>query len=349
MAYDLSPREGDCPICGSDRAELLHTISSRFTAQYYALREREPERNERIRAEIERLWGGETCEIVRCRDCGFVYADPFVPGDGRFYSLFYDDPVFPKWKWEYEETCRILADKQSEGTIPAEPRILEVGAGTGMFVKRLAGEITPADHIVTVEYSDAGKREIEEGGIMCLQEDVRELPAEYDGTFDVICMYQVLEHMDRLDPLFERLYRLAVPGALLFIAVPNDRMLTYYEENDAWLDNAPVHVSRWNRTAFEKIGERHRWRLEDHQVEPDSRIWRFLQFSLYRYVHRTKRSGTVYNWAESRKSRLLRYLAQVPLIGYQALRSPGAIRHLMPRNMGSSQMVLYIRESDMSE
>lgn len=346
MAYNLSPREGSCPVCGSTQAELLHSISSHFTAQYYALKELEPERNERIRGEIERLWGGESCEIVRCRDCGFIYADPFVPGDGPFYSLFYDNPTFPKWKWEYEETLRVLKQKQAEGELPAEPRVLEIGAGTGMFVRRIAGDVTPPDRIVTVEYSDAGKRQIEQSGIACLQVDVRELPEKYDGTFDVICMYQVLEHMDRLDPLFDRLYRLAAPGALLFVAVPNDRMLTYYEEQDAWLDNAPVHVSRWNRTAFEKIGARHHWRLDDHQVEPDSHIWRFLQFALYRYVHRTKRSGTVYNWAESRKNRLLRYLAQIPLISFQALRSLAALPDLMPREMGSSQMVVYTREKE---
>ena len=342
MPYQLTPVEVECPICASSNAELLHEISSEFTSQYYALKEREPERHEQMRAEIERLWGDKTCRIVRCRECAFIYADPFIPGDGPFYSLFYSDPEFPKWKWEYEETVRFLHERIEQGDLES-PHLLEIGAGTGMFVQRLVGEITPAENIMTIEYSDAGSRQIEEMGIASLQSDVRDLSEEYDGRFDVICMYQVLEHMDRLEELFDRLYRLTRPGGYLFVAVPNDRMLTYYEEQDAWLDNAPVHVSRWNREAFERIGERHGWSLESHQVEPDSKLWRFLQFSLYKYVHRTKRSGSLYNWAESRKNRLVRYIAQVPLIGLMALRSLPSIPDLLPEEMGSSQMVRYRR------
>lgn len=343
MAYLLTPVEGNCPICSSQKGELLHTITSAFASQYYALEELDPERKGKIKSEIERLWGGEECDIVRCKSCQFIYADPFTPGDGPFYSLFYDNPEFPKWKWEYEETYQFLKEQVDAGKL-STPGLLEVGAGTGMFVKRLAGEITPAEKIVTIEYSDAGKKQIEEGGIVALQSDVREIPEEYNGRFDVICMYQVLEHMDRLDPLFDRLHKLSRPGASLFIAVPNDKMLTYYEEHNAWLDNAPVHVSRWNRGAFEQIGARHGWRLEWHQVEPDSRLWRFLQFSLYKYVHNTKRSGSIYNWAESRKNRFVRYLAQIPLISLMALRSLGSITELFPENMGSSQMVRFRRE-----
>lgn len=333
----------ECPVCKSTDAELLHEVSSEYAAQYYCLKELDYDRHMRLKSEIERLWEGVSCRILRCRACGFCFADPFVPGDSAFYSLFYDNPEFPKWKWEYEETYRQLKRAVQNGEMK-KPRVLEIGAGTGMFVQRIANEITPRENIVTVEYSDAGRRAIESLGIRSVQEDVRVLDNEFNGSFDVICMYQVLEHMNDLDATFAKLYELASPHGRLYIAVPNSAMMTFYEENDAWLDNAPVHIGRWNRTSFEIIGRRHGWTLEYHSPEPDSLLRRFLQFSLYAYVHRTKNSGTIFNWAESRKNRLIRYCFQIPLISLMALRSLPKLFKLAPAEMGSSQLVCFAKD-----
>lgn len=338
-----TPTRAVCPICSAEEAEALHTFGSDEVAQHYALKESDPERYERFRREIERLWGGATCRVLRCRACGFIHADPFVPGDGPFYSLFYDDPRFPAWKWEYEETMRVLREEAGGGRLH-QPRVLEIGAGTGMFVGRVAREITPAGNILTLEYSDAGAAAIRAQGIASLQTDLHSLGAEYDGTFDVLCLYQVLEHMNELDRVFADLHRIAAPGALLFIAVPSDAMMTFYEEKGAWLDTAPVHLSRWNRESFRMIGERHGWRIEAHDVEPDTVLQRFTQFALYGYVHRTKRSGTLFNWAERRRNRLVRYLFQVPLISLMALRYLPSAPALMKKVKGHSQMVRMVKE-----
>ncbi len=342
VAYLLTPVVRECPVCKSTNAELLYNVGSEYAAQYYCLKELDPERQRRLKEEIERLWEGDSCRILRCRDCGFCFADPFVPGDSPFYSLFYDNPEFPKWKWEYEETYRQLKEIQGRGELK-NPNVLEIGAGTGMFVQRIAGDITPAENILTIEYSEAGKNAIERLGIRSMQEDVRDLGEEFDGHFDVICMYQVLEHMNDLDNVFETLKRISSSAGQLFIAVPNSAMMTFYEEHDAWRDNAPVHVGRWNRRSFEIIGKRHQWDLAYHSPEPDTLLRRFLQFSLYRYVHHTKDSGTLYNWAESRRNRLLRYLFQVPLIGLMTLRSLPRLPELAPPAMGSSQLVRFVR------
>lgn len=343
MAYLLTPVIQECPVCKSSDAELLYTVSSEYAAQYYCLKESDSERQQKLKTEIERLWEGDSCRILRCRNCGFCYADPFIPGDSAFYSLFYDNPEFPKWKWEYEETYQQLKLSLQNGSL-SNPKVLEIGAGTGMFVQKIAGDLTPKENIVTIEYSEAGKNAIESLGIRSMQEDVRNMGEEFRGYFDVICMYQVLEHMNDLDTVFTKLRELSTPGAQLFIAVPNSAMMTFYEENNAWQDNAPVHVGRWNRRSFEIIGERHMWKLEYHSPEPDTLLHRFLQFSLYKYVHHTKNSGTIYNWAESRKNRLLRYGFQIPLISLMALRSLPKLSKLAPPGMGSSQLVRFARQ-----
>ena len=344
MAYDLTPLVHECPICSSKRCELLHQLDSTFTAQYYVLQELEPERHLKIKKEIERLWEGQDCRIVRCRDCQFVSVDPFIPGDQPFYSLFYDNPKFPKWKWEYEHVYQHLKEAVEKGQL-VKPRILEIGAGTGMFVKRVSEDITSPDNIVTLEYSDAGKQAIEAMGIKCIQQDVLQLGDEYNASFDVICMYQVLEHINNLDQIFAKLNQLSTPMGLLFIAVPGNNMMTYYEEHDAWIDNAPVHLSRWNRGCFEMIGSRHGWRLDSHEYEPTSLLWKLLQFSLYKYVYNTKNSGTIYNWAESRRNRLVRYFFQVPLISLTTLRSIPKLLKLAPKDMGHAQTARFIHES----
>jgi SAM-dependent methyltransferase len=124
------------------------------------------------------------------------------------------------------------------------------------------------ENIFCTEFSEYGRHQIENWGIKCVPKDIRELSGqEYEKCADVICLFQVLEHMDGLDVLFEKLNWLLKPGGSIFIAVPNQNMIEFNELNGALLDMPPNHIGRWNRICFEIIGSRHNLTLEDYQVE----------------------------------------------------------------------------------
>ena len=82
-------------------------------------------------------------------------------------------------------------------------------------------------------------------------------PADPDRRFDVVCAFQVLEHVaDPLAFIAEAKARLN-PGGLLFIGVPN-RESYVGRLRDFPLDMPPHHVMRWSRRALAALACRRR-------------------------------------------------------------------------------------------
>lgn len=281
---------GGCPACGgAERATILE-VNSAAAAQHFVLAEADPARHQALALHIRELWGGDRCRVVRCRACGFSHAEPFVGGDATFYGLAYRRTHYPADKWEHAVTLEAL----SAG--PGRPRtLLEVGAGDGAFLRRLPRQAFPPGGLFATEFSDYGRAAVQALGVRCEAVDVRALPAEHDGRYDVLCLFQVLEHLDRPDQVFARLAALGRPGAALFVGVPSERRVEYFERHGALLDMPPNHLTRWTREALRRYGERHGWRLADHRVEREPWLPLARRFLSYRYQRAAQRRGSLAN------------------------------------------------------
>ena len=301
QSYKKIPKTIKCPICCANDACVLWRVSSRQAAQHFVLHEKYPERFSELVSHIEVLWGKRTCEIVRCNKCGFCYSSPYIAGDMRFYNLAYDRSGYPSWKWEFQLTYDVL-----RMFLKPEFTLLEIGAGDGAFVKRIAEEILPKENIFCTEFSEYGRHQIENLGLKCFSKDIRELQSvEFEGSFDVVCMFQVLEHMDRLDVLFQKLNWIMQKGGSLFIAVPNQRRIEFNELNGALLDMPPNHIGRWNEECFQEIGKQNGFHIEGYQVERSSFSARVKQFITYRYLWKSQQSGSFENYVQRIKNRSL--------------------------------------------
>ena len=337
--YELTGVKALCPVCYSQKALLLYQVSSQEAAQHYVLNEANAKRFRALRLHIENLWRGNLCKVLRCANCAFSFAYPYVAGDSQFYTLAYQRTGYPIWKWEYEMTYRALGGLISQDRLMS-PKLLEVGAGNGAFIKAVSPKLIPKSNILCTEYADYGLKEIEKYGVTCLPVDVRAIDGEkYKNHFDIICLFQILEHLDRLDSLFEQLSLLAKREAHLFIAVPNDRRIEFNEQHDAVLDMPPNHIGRWNRRCFEIISARHHWQVVDHKIEPERIVSIFKQFSIYRYLRRSQLPGTVYNKIETVRSRFWRRCLQLPMVGLHAIASLPLLRQINPNQLGDAQWI----------
>ncbi len=282
---ELSPVVGTCPVCQGTQVARLYTVTSEAAARHFI--PKSGEQYEQLRCCIEHLWGGTRCEVVRCLGCRFGFAIPFVAGDAEFYQLAYPAQTYPAHKWEYERTYGVLT---ADGGSP--PRLLEIGAGDGAFIRRITPALTPPHQVVCTEYSEFGRARIEKAGVRCLAADVRELGGEdLGGCFDVICLFQVLEHMDRLDQLFEALGRVGCPSAQCFIAVPNAQAIEFNEGHGALLDMPPNHIGRWQEACFEVMASRHRWTVQAVAIEPEPFFPKAARFLYYQHLRRAQHPG----------------------------------------------------------
>ena len=101
-------------------------------------------------------------------------------------------------------------------------RVLEFGCGNGGFLKRIINE---AESVVGVELDDEAVKKLNKDGIRT----VRSID-ELNGKFDVICMFDVIEHLSEPYGILKQLYELLECGGILICETPNsdDALLTYY-------------------------------------------------------------------------------------------------------------------------
>ncbi len=331
-------RQSKCPVCYSTNLKTLRDVSSGEAAQHFILREANPSRNQNLKAHIETLWGGGNCAMRQCQECDFGFSDPYVAGDADFYNLAYERSGYPSDKWDYSRTVEELEviDFRAE-------RVLEVGSGLGFFLDKLAGRFVPASGITALEYHDNAIRSLHKKGYTAIQADFREV--ELEPGFDAIFLFQVLEHMDRLDLLFARLNTLLRPGGIAIVSVPNSEQIWFNELNGLLLDNPPNHIGRWSRKSLDLIGARHGLNLDKFEVQPFALSDYIRQDIGSSYLRRTQRPGTLANWSRIRRSRPYgRLVGLMAAAAYAPLRL-NAWRRAAKARLGGSYWAMYRKAS----
>lgn len=108
-------------------------------------------------------------------------------------------------------------DRAFAGAAPAQPRVLEVGFGNGSFLGFCRQRGYDVQGVETDPELVARARR---AGFTA-SGDLREV--EPRGEFDLLCAFDVLEHLDRpgVEDFFARLPRLLAPAGRAVIRVPN--------------------------------------------------------------------------------------------------------------------------------
>lgn len=253
-------------------------------------------RYEQLVVHIRMLWNAEECEIRLCESCQFAFSWPFVAGDGHFYNLAYPHVDYPKARWEWDRTAEALKGMTTRGR-----RGLEIGSGFGYFLDLVCPALFDWTDMVSIEYNAVAAQRLAQKGCSVFPEDIREpFFTRYADTFDFVFMFQVLEHMDRLHALFERLNLVTRKGANLFIAVPNSDRTDFNEANHSLVDMPPNHIGRWSPQAFGALAQSAGWKVAKIDREPMSFPAFVKQDLIYSHMRRSQVSGSLSNRVRSR-------------------------------------------------
>ena len=339
MEYELTDVRAKCPVCGHEDNRRLWTVDARGAARHFVPSPQAAERFEALAKHIESLWGADHCEVVSCEACSFTFSSPYVAGDKRFYELAYERSGYPSWKWEFEEALTELKRLST-----ADFRLLEVGAGNGAFIRRAIGTVAQSQNILATEYSDYGRRQIESLGVRCLPTDLRQIRDEaYKESFDAICMFQVLEHLDDLPGLFDHVRFLLKRGGSFIAAVPNGDRIAFNEKNGALLDMPPNHIGRWSKKSFEVAAQRFHFTVASYGIEDFRLPSYFKQFVSYRVLRNAQKSGSIGSYVTGIRNKRARSLFLQALAAMNAVTSLPYVPK-MNRTLGDSQMVRYIKQ-----
>lgn len=188
--------------------------------------------------------------LVRCRRCELLYLNPrpspaemadYYPDDYGPYKRAIADEPWALMRWMRSRNIR-RRRRAAERHAPRVPgRLLDVGCSTGIFL----GEMQAAGWKGTgLEVNESAATYARQRlGLEVVAGTLEEaaLPA---GTFDLITLWDVLEHI--YDPLvaLRQAYALLRPGGIVVATVPNYDSLDRKLFGPAWIGfDAPRHLT----------------------------------------------------------------------------------------------------------
>jgi SAM-dependent methyltransferase len=120
--------------------------------------------------------------------------------------------------WWYRARREVLRDLiRRRIPLPADPRILEIGCGTGHNLEMLAGFGTvDGIEIDAAARAVASKRL----GRDIMAAPLPELPGIADGTYDLVALLDVLEHIPDDRAALASIRRILKPGGRILLTVP---------------------------------------------------------------------------------------------------------------------------------
>jgi SAM-dependent methyltransferase len=175
----------------------------------------------------------------QCGACSLKWYADAPAGDAAFYvALQRNDWYYQADKAEYAF---------ARGHVAADARVLEVGCGRAAFRRHLGPGVTYKG----LEFNEAAVAAARSDGldveIRSIADEARQRPAHHD----VVCHFQVLEHVS--DPAgFMRDCEAALrPGGVLIVAVPAEDSFVGLAES-SWLNMPPHHLTRWPDRALQQ-------------------------------------------------------------------------------------------------
>ena len=187
----------------------------------------------------------EAVEVWQCLDTGYRFYAPHVNLEGKadFYSALQKFPwYYMESKWEYGKALELIA--------PA-CRVLEIGSGAGAFLKKLT-HLNVSN--VGLEVCEAAVARAKSAGISLLNMSLTDFALNHQSKFDVVCLFQVLEHIHAVAETVDSAIKLLNKDGKLLVSVPNNDSFISEDEN-CFLNMPPHHVGLWNESSLRKLAD----------------------------------------------------------------------------------------------
>ena len=237
----------------------------------------------------------ESFAIVQCAGCGFQFTNPRP--DAAHIGAYYESAAYVShnsgadgllnraYKLARFFTIRRKVGllKRLSGQLDGAGRVLDYGCGTGHFLAaaKAAGWLVAGLEPNAKARAEASQRVGQPVG--------EESLADFEpGSFDVITLWHVLEHVHQLNETLTQLTALLKPTGTLLIAVPNVESFDaqHYRENWAAYD-VPRHLYHFAPKTMTQLLKKHQLTLHETLPMPLDAYYT----SLLSEQHRAERSG----------------------------------------------------------
>jgi SAM-dependent methyltransferase len=227
----MAAAELRCPLCQGSELKDLQPIPADTIVEIYG-----PALSAVVRAEFG---GTGVVHFVVCQSCDLRFFSPAVAGTERLYDVLQkSDFYYQVEKPEFE---------YARSFIKVDDDVLEVGCGGGAFgssVKRgayLGLELTPS--------AAAQARTL---GLRVLEQTIENHASEHPASYDVVCAFQVLEHIAEPGRFIASCLEVLRPEGRLILSMPSADSFAGDLPNHA-LDLPPHHITRWSNRCLSEL------------------------------------------------------------------------------------------------
>lgn len=187
-----------CLLCG-DTSHLIKKIITKDIVYEY-----KKQLNIRLKDPQEDMIGE-----YQCKSCGLIFFSNEMVGDAEFYEQLQDN------KWYY-------VDEKNEYEVAAKyvkkgDFLLDVGCGKGAF----SGYVTEAQY-TGLEYDNETVKKNNKQSLNIINKSISEYSINLEHKHDIVCCFQVLEHITNIKQFLEDMISCVRKDGLLVIAVPNN-------------------------------------------------------------------------------------------------------------------------------
>jgi len=130
-----------------------------------------------------------------------------------YYDELFSDVLSFREKWEGKIAIKYRVPKEVGYLIdflkdkePNKRSILEIGAGDGFSSKMIINALKPKKYVAT-DLSEEGVKKIKSLGIEAKQADATDLKGFKDNSFDMICCFNLMHHVDNPRKMAQEMLR----------------------------------------------------------------------------------------------------------------------------------------------
>jgi SAM-dependent methyltransferase len=212
---------------------------------------------------IDHTVSHETFALIKCEQCGFVITSPrpAVEDLGRYYlsedyishakkskGLF--DKAY-KLSRLYTLRWKLRLIKENLLTRETSLKILDFGCGTGEFLEKCQQAAFETTGVEPSDIARAHASQLTSGNVYKSLDEI-------GGTFHVITLWHVLEHVPDLNERIELLTTLLKKDGTMFIAVPNHQSHDARTYKGLWAGyDVPRHLWHFSEPTMRRLLTRH--------------------------------------------------------------------------------------------
>jgi len=208
--------------------------------------------------EVNRFFKNPNIYLYKCQKSGYRFYYPFsCIGDAVFYNdLSKNRPSYYSERWEHSKALNYI-DKSDF--------VLEIGSGFGAFLNRLKESNIKS---VGLEINPHAVEVCTKNKLTVKNTLVENVAKANKGKYDVVCSFQVLEHITNVHSFIKASVDVLRKGGKLIIGVPNNNPYLFINDKYHTLNLPPHHAGLWNKQSLKSLEKIFSLKLDSIEFEP---------------------------------------------------------------------------------